>query len=60
MERKEKNPQKERPVSISVSAESERTLKLIALKQNFKTNQGKLSRSKAVEYLIKNFETPIA
>jgi hypothetical protein len=51
---------KERPVSITVSAESDRALKLIALTQNFQTFQGKPSRAQAVEYLIKNFEAPIS
>jgi hypothetical protein len=51
---------KERPVSVTISAQSDRTLKLIALKQNFKTSQGKPSRAQAVEYLIENFEAPIA
>lgn len=55
-----KNMVKERPVSITVSAESDRALKLIALTQNFQTFQGKPSRAQAVEYLIKNFEAPIS
>jgi len=46
--------------SVTISAESNRTLKLIALKQNLMTYQGNPSRAKALEYLIKNFEAPIA
>jgi len=45
---------------VSISANSNRTLKLIATKQGFKNKSGDPSRAQAVEYLIKNFEAPIA
>jgi hypothetical protein len=51
---------KEPYVMVSLSADSNRTLKLIAIKQGFKNKSGDPSRAQAVEYLIKNFESPIA
>jgi len=51
---------KERMTSVTISAEANRTLKSIALRQNLMTYQGNPSRAKALEYLIKNFEAPIA
>jgi hypothetical protein len=47
-------------VTVSISADSNRTLKLIAIKQGFKNRAGDPSRAQALEYLIKNFEAPIA
>jgi len=47
-------------VSVAVSIETHNKLILIAEKQGFRTKQGYPSRAQAVEYLIKNFEAPIA
>jgi len=51
---------KEPHVTVSISAEANRALVLIARKQGFKNREGDPSRSQAIEYLLKNFEAPIA
>lgn len=56
----EKRMVKEPHVTVSISAEANRALVLIARKQGFKNREGDPSRSQAIEYLLKNFEAPIA
>ena len=45
---------------ITISSDSYDKLETIAKKHGFKNRAGNPSRSQAVEYLIKNFEAPIA
>ena len=47
-------------VSVAITIETHNMLIAIAEKQGFRTKQGFPSRAQAVEYLIKNFQEPIA
>lgn len=47
-------------ISVGVALESHNKLIEIAQKQGFTTKQGYPSRARAIEYLIRNFEAPIA
>jgi len=47
-------------VSVAITLDTHNKLIEIARKQGFYTKQGYPSRAQAVEYLIKNFEAPIA
>jgi hypothetical protein len=47
-------------VSVAISLETHNELIAIAELQGFRTKQGYPSRAQAVEYLLKNFRTPIA
>jgi hypothetical protein len=47
-------------VSVAVTVDTHNKLIVIAQKQGYVTKHGYPSRAQAIEYLIKNFEAPIA